>query len=297
MTKNQLLKNKKTKTPKHYQRVSSPGSSSTATKLSQRFPFLSQQTGLLHEIVLDLDSTEKDFGSRYKRGKSARLEFLQVMEDRLELAALKNKSAQFERMSAHLNHVLSELPNGLWQLFSPPTTLTQADAIFRLSFLTAIESVPQFQLDPDLMHERLHEITPDDLSKTILRSLIVSINDEVTPNDIAVQHNLGRQAIYDRQSRIVDRLNKLTTDANFVTLIEHIRTTACVRKATHLEAVMSHPLAQVLQLQPNHFPSIWDLVAIGFWRIAHDETGKNKSFRMKVKDKRNVLIAQRSKTR
>lgn len=297
MTKSQPLKSQKNKTPNRNQRVLSKKSGSIATKLSQRFPFLSQQSGLANDIVVDLNSTEVEFGSRYKRGKSARLESLQDMENRLELAALKNKLVQHEKMSAHLNQVLSELPGGLWQLFCQPNTLTQADAIFRLSFLVASESVPQFQLDTDLMQDRLQAITPDDLSKTILRDLIISISDEVTAQDIAERHNLGRQAIYDRQTRIVDRLENLTTGSDFMTMIEHIRATACVRKTTHLEVVMSHPLAQVLQLQPNQFPSIWDLVAIGFWQIAHQETGKNKSFRMKVKEKRHVLVTQQTKAR
>ena len=103
--------------------------------IAEIFPLLSQQPGLPNDIREDLSSSDKIFGSRHKRGKTARLEVLENMENRLELALLRNRVAQSQALIHQLQDVLSANPTGLGQSLSIPVNAAQAEAVLSLSFL------------------------------------------------------------------------------------------------------------------------------------------------------------------
>ena len=258
--------------------------SDTHRLIGATFPLLSQQPGLSNDIRDDLSSTDNIFGSRHKRGKSARLEALENMENRLELAVLRNKVAQNQVLIDQLQFVLSANGGGLGQLFSIPINLEQAEAVFRLSFLRLGRPGPEFTLNPQTMMNKLSAVTTDDVSIEVLRQLIINISDSATPQDLAAKYGRGRQSIYDRQNRMTLKLDALIADSEFSELIQYLQSTTCVVRSSQITASLAHPLAAILLLPPNDFPSIHDLVAVAFWGIARLESNKRRSFRRTIRD-------------
>lgn len=254
------------------------------------FPLLSQQPGLPNDIREDLSSSDKIFGSRHKRGKTARLEVLENMENRLELALLRNRVAQSQALINQLQDVLSANPAGLGQSLSIPTNAAQAEAVLSLSFLHTGRNGPGFTLEPVAMMNRLKAVTTDGVSVDILRELIIDISDVATAQDIATKHGLGRQAIYDRQNRLAAKLDDLIAEPDFLELIQYLQTTTCVVRSSQVTASLAHPLVAILLIQPDEFPSVQDLVSVAFWGIARTAGGDKRSFKRTIRDGKDWIV-------
>lgn len=254
------------------------------------FPLLSQQPGLPNDIREDLSSSDKIFGSRHKRGKTARLEVLENMENRLELALLRNRVAQSQALINQLQDVLSANPAGLGQSLSIPTNAAQAEAVLSLSFLHTGRNGPGFTLEPVAMMNRLKAVTTDGVSVDILRELIIDISDVATAQDIATKHGLGRQAIYDRQNRLATKLDDLIAEPDFLELIQYLQTTTCVVRSSQVTASLAHPLVAILLIQPDEFPSVQDLVSVAFWGIARTAGGDKRSFKRTIRDGKDWIV-------
>lgn len=272
----------------------SPRHSALATTpLAIRFPLLSQQPGLPSDIAEDLTSTDAAFGTRHKRGKLARLKVLEDLENRLELNLLRARVEESAHLMSQLREIISALPDGPGVLLTQPMTLLQAEVALRLSFLINGRSGPEFCLDPIEMCAAIKEVASDDVARDILRKLILKVDDTATAQTIAEDHGLGRQAIYDRQNRMVSRLDQLVTSPPFVQLSRHLLATACTQHASRIEVSLKHPLAAVLILPKGEFASAWDVVATGFWAIARTESGGRRSFRIVTRGGETFLELQR----
>ena len=258
--------------------------------IAEIFPLLSQQPGLPNDIREDLSSSDKIFGSRHKRGKTARLEVLENMENRLELALLRNRVAQSQALINQLQDVLSANPAGLGQSLSIPTNAAQAEAVLSLSFLHTGRNGPEFTLEPVAMMNKLKAVTTDGVSVDILRELIIDISDVATAQDIATKHGLGRQAIYDRQNRLATKLDGLIVEPDFLELIQYLQTTTCVVRSSQVTASLAHPLVAILLIQPDEFPSVQDLVSVAFWGIARTAGGDKRSFKRTIRDGKDWIV-------
>jgi hypothetical protein len=193
---------------------------------------------------------------------------------------MRGKFAHHEALKGQLQKVLSSTSDDLTTLFAVPMNLAQSEAVFQLSFLHLGKSGPEFTLDTKSMFEAVKSVASDELSIQILRELIVSVNSDTTAQDIATSYGLGRQAIYDRQNRLITKLDAVIAGTDFQHLIDYLRTRTCIVKSARLTASMNHPLVAILLLQPDDFPSVHDLMSIAFWGIARQETGERKSFRL-----------------
>lgn len=272
----------------------SPGRNASSTRpLASRFPLLSQQPGLPSDIAEDLTSTDTAFGSRHKRGKAARLKVLEDLENKLELTLLRETVDRSTRLMYNLHETVSALPDGLGVLLTQPVTLPQAEAALRLSFLIDGRSGPEFYLEPTEMRHAIEELATDGVARDILRNLILDVVNTTTAQSIADTHGLGRQAIYDRQNRMMSRLDRLVSTPPFERLSRHLLTTACTQRASHIEVSLKHPLAAVLLLPKGDFASVWDVVAVGFWAIARAETGGRRSMRIVNRGGDTTLEVQR----
>ena len=258
--------------------------------IAEIFPILSQQPGLPNDIREDLSSSDRNFGHRHKRGKTARLEVLENMENRLELAVLRNRVAQSQALIDQLQTILSAHPAGLGPSLSIPANAAQAEAVLSLSFLHTGRNGPEFTLDPVAMMNKLKTITTDEVSVDILRELLIDISDVATAQDIATKHGLGRQAIYDRQNRLATKLDVLIADPDFLELIQYLQTTTCVVKSSQVMASLAHPLVAILLIQPGEFPSIHDLISIAFWGIARTAGGDKRSFKRTIRDGNDWIV-------
>ena len=257
--------------------------------IAECFPLLSKQSGLSIDILDDLKLSDKSFGSRYKRGKNLRWELLENMENRLELDVLRNKVAQNNLMIEQLQSILLSDEAGLRQLISIPTNLEQARAVLSLYFLRIGQTGPEFTFNPTTMLARLKKIASNDLAVEILRELVINISVSTTAQDIATRNNLVRQTIYDRQNRIISKLETLIADQDFFELTKQLQSTTCVTRNSQLIASEDHPLVAILMIPAKDFPSIQDLVAVGFWGIAHRANGNKKSFRRTERDDRHWI--------
>jgi hypothetical protein len=258
--------------------------------IAEIFPLLSQQPGLPNDIREDLSSSDKIFGSRHKRGKTARLEVLENMENRLELALLRNRVAQSQALIDQLQDVLSANPAGLGQSLSIPKNAAQAEAVLSLSFLHTGRNGPEFTLEPVVMMKKLKAVTTDGVSVDILRELIINISNVATAQDIATKHGLGRQAIYDRQNRLATKLNGLIAEPDFLELIQYLQTTTCVVRSSQVTASLAHPLVAIMLIQPDEFPSVQDLVSVAFWGIARTASGDKRSFKRTIRDGNEWIV-------
>jgi hypothetical protein len=252
--------------------------------IAEIFPLLSQQPGLPNDIKEDLSSSDKIFGSRHKRGKTARLEVLENMENRLELALLRNRVAQSQALIDQLQALLSANPAGLGQSLSIPTNAAQAEAVLSLSFLHTGRNGPEFTIDPVTLMNKLKTVTTDEVSVDILRELLIDISSVATAQDIATKHGLGRQAIYDRQNRLATKLDVLIADPDFLELIQYLQTTTCVVRSSQVTASLAHPLVAILLIQHGEFPSIQDLISVAFWGVARSTGDDKRSFKRTIRD-------------
>lgn len=248
--------------------------------MSTRFPFLSQQAGLPPDVQSDLRLSDSEFGARHKRGKAARLEHLENMENRLQIRPLQSRLAKVQSLLEKLERHVGGDRNTFVGCLAPPTTLAQAAAVFDLTFLRSNDEGPTITLDAEVMAEQLRVIVNDDISLDIFRSLLVNVRADQSAHDIALRHKLGRQAIYDRQNRMVSKLDELLSTVDYVALKDYLRSEACVMKGTRLISSTMHPLSAILLLEAGSFPSIHDVIATAMWGVARAETGKKQAFKL-----------------
>ncbi len=248
------------------------------TSLADRFPLLSQQPGLSIDLQEDLTLSDIEFGRRHKRGKSARFELLENMENRLQITPMRHRLSELESLVGRLANLLTSESQTFGRLVALPLSLEHARITFDLSFLAKSGEGLVFQLDSEEMLRQLSAVATDDLSRLILRELIIGVNRDVTAQDIADEFQVVRQAIYDRQSRIILKLDDLLSGTDFSFFVDFIRTNLCVVRGSKLTVSTAHPLIAILLLDTTYDFTVRDLVAVGLWGVARAETGKKKSF-------------------
>jgi len=255
-----------------------PRARTASAVISERFPLLSEQAGLVSNIRDDLVLTDTEFGKKYKRGKTARLEFLENMENRLQLAPLRAKLAHMEQLTTKLENLIEIGNQGFGSTFATPRNLEQARVVLEMTFLRRGVEGPEFGIDTSSMEERLGSIASDEVARDIIRDLILNIRGDYSVSDIADKHGLGKQAIYDRQGRLVNKLDELIEQPDFQLLVAYLRNNTCVLRGSKLVSSTAHPLIAILLLERAKFPSIHDVVALGLWAVARAETGDKKTF-------------------
>lgn len=247
--------------------------------LSDEFPYLNRQAGLQRDVQEDLMLTDTEFGSKHKRGKAARREFLQNLENRLELVVLRSKVEDHMTLDRQLQHLLSANEAGLMQSVNVPMNLKQAEVVFWLSSLTLERGDAKFTFDLEVLFNELKSVVTDRISIDILKNLIINISPLLTAQQIADREGLGRQAIYDRQDRIISRLDHLIENPDFKRFVEILEFSTCITSSDRMAASLSHPLTAICLLKSTEFPSVSDVVAAGYWLIARKNGGGKKSFR------------------
>lgn len=251
---------------------------SRTTPLADRFPLLSQQPGLSKDLQDDLTLSDIEFGRKHKRGKSARFELLENMENRLQISPMRHRLDELGGLVGRLANLLTPENQTFGKFVSLPLSLEHARITFDLSFLTKSGDGLAFQLDTEEMLRQLSAVATDDLSRLILRELIIGVNRDVTAQDIADDFQIVRQAIYDRQSRLISRLDDLLVGPDFLFLVDYIRTNFCVVRGSKLTVSTAHPLVAILLLDTTEVFTVRDLLAVGLWGVARAETGNKKSF-------------------
>jgi hypothetical protein len=257
--------------------------------LADEFPYLNKQVGLQRDVQEDLMLTDREFGKKHKRGKIARRELLQNLENRLELLALRSRVDDYKNLDKQFQHLLSANEAGLIQSASIPLNLRQAEVVLWLSALTLDGTATKFIFDVEVLVDELRTICSDHLSIDILRNLVINNCGMLTAQQIADREGRGRQAIYDRQDRIISRLNRLIENADYKKFVEALEASTCITNSDRMIASISHPLAAISLLQPDKFPSISDVVATGYWLIARRHNDGKKSFRRAQRGDSNHL--------
>ena len=257
--------------------------------LADEFPYLNKQAGLQRDVQEDLMLTDNDFGSKHKRGKAARRELLQNLENRLELVALRNKNDEYSKLDQQPHRLLLANEAGLIQSASVPMNLKQAEVVLWLSSLTLEGTTSKFAFDVEVLIDQLRTICNEHLSIKILRNLIINSVGLLTAQQIADEEGLGRQAVYDRQDRIISRLNRLIENEEYKRFIDVLEASTCISNSDRIVASISHPLTAISLLQADVFPSVSDVVATGYWLIARRHNDGKKSFRRAQRGDSNHL--------
>ncbi len=255
--------------------------------LGQKFPMLSAQRGLPLDIRSDLALTDKEFGLKHKRGKAARLEALENMENRLQIAPLRKKLADLELLVGRIGKLIESNEKGFETFLATPATLEQAQAIIELIFLCASPEGLQFSIDPERMKQSLENVARDQISVDVVRKLMLDPFDQTSVADIAHSHGLGVQTIYDRRARLTSKLNDVTNDSDFAQLVDYLKNEVCFVRGTKIVAPLSHPVLATLLLEAGEYPSVHDIVSVAVWSIAKDQPGK-QTFRRSVESSTNM---------
>lgn len=253
----------------------------TNENLMQKFPLLSTQRGLADDIRADLLLTDKEFGLKHKRGKSARLESLENMENRLQVAPLRERVKELEDLMTRIDHLVSLNEKGLGTCFAVPTSLQHAQTVLELTFLRRSPSGLEFLLHAEQMMDALVALARDEVSIDVVRKLIIDPLARSSVSEVADSHGLGVQTIYDRRTRLVSKLTEISGQRDFVILANHLRTEVCFIRGTKTIAPLNHPLLSTLLLEPEVFPSIHDVVSIALWMVGKSEQ-VNAKFRRNV---------------
>jgi|GEM_PF-5325857 len=261
----------------------SPGATIGALK----FPVLNRQSVLDPDVKTDLALTEVEFGRKYKRGKAKRLEALEVMENRLAVIALRAARTDVEQFMNQVDELLRANELGIGRSLAVPQNAAEAEVVFRLTFLRLGASGPEFALNLTAMLASLADLVSRAIPIDIFRTLVTDVEGSETAQTLADRYGKGRQAIYDRQDRMIDKLDELRSSTDFSTLSRYLRENAIVFHTGKMSTSLAHPLVAIAAMDRGNFPSVHDVVAFGLWAVAREETGTKKSFR-RIRGERNT---------
>jgi len=248
------------------------GRSKGVRRISDLFPDLANYAANDHQTTQDLLLTEAEFGSKYRKGKSQRLQELETKNIKVAYENLRLEHARVNSLGLELDAVLRDTNGALHQLLAVPKTPQQATALFRLWFINNGPKGARIQVTLDDVQTVIKKLEFDDIDTEIARCLIFPIEIAESVLDFANRVNLARQSIYPRIQKIMERFGNLSDDKTFAPLIEAVNQ-AKTSSQTGVLFLPQHPLVSIaLQPGTGPFGTVSDLIRIAMLCAANQES-------------------------
>jgi len=263
--------NKKTRSPRPITTIKR-GRSRKVRRISDLFPDLANYAANDHQTAQDLLLAESEFGSKYRKGKSQRLQELETKNIKVAYENLRLEHARVNSLGLELDAVLRDTNGALHQLLAVPKTPQQATALFRLWFINNGPKGAQIQVTLDDVQTVIKKLEFDDIDTEIARCLIFPVEIAESVLDFANRVNLARQSIYPRIQKIMERFGNLSDDKTFAPLIEAVNQ-AKTSSQTGVLFLPQHPLVSIaLQPGTGPFGTVSDLIRIAMLCAANQDS-------------------------
>jgi len=270
--------NKKTQSPRPIT-TTKRRRSKKGRRISDLFPDLANYAANDGQTTQDLLLTESEFGSKYRKGKSHRLQELETKNIKVAYENLRLEHARLNSLGSELDAVLKDANGTLHQLLTVPKTPQQSTALFRLWFINNGPKGTRIQVTLDDLQTAIKKLEFDDIDTEIARCLIFPIEKSESVQDFANRVKLARQSIYPRIQKIMERFENLSNDKTFAPLIEAVNQ-AKTSSQTGVPFPPQHPLISIALL-PATGPlgAVSDLIRIAMLCAAHQESPSSRGSR------------------
>lgn len=270
--------NKKTQSPRPITNIKRRRSKK-GRRISDFFPDLANYAANDHQTTQDLLLSESEFGSKYRKGKSQRLQELETKNIKVAYENLRLEHARVNSLGLELDAVLRDTNGDLHPLLTVPKTPQQATALFRLWFVNNGPKGCQIQVTLDDLQTAIKTLELDNIDTEIARRLIFPIGKPESIQDFASRVKLARQSIYPRIRRIMEHFENLTNNKTFAPLIEAVNQTK-TQSQTGVIFPPQHPLISIALL-PATGPlgDVSDLIRIAMLCAANQETSSSRGSR------------------
>jgi len=270
--------NKKTQSPRPITTIKRRRSKK-GRRISDLFPDLANYAANDHQTTQDLLLTESEFGSKYRKGKSHRLQELETKNIKIAYENLRLEHARVNSLGSELDAVLRDANGTLHHLLTVPKTPQQATALLRLWFINNGPKGSRIQVTLDDLQTAIKKLELDDIDTEIARRLIFPIGKPESVQDFASRVKLARQSIYPRIRRIMERFENLSNDKTFAPLIEAVNQ-AKTPSQTGVLLPLQHPLIPIALLPAiGPLGDVSDLIRIAMLCAAHQETSSSRKSR------------------
>jgi hypothetical protein len=241
-------------------------------RLSDLFPDLANYAANDLQTTRDLLLTESEFGSKYRKGKSHRLQELETKNIRVAYENLRIEHARISSLGSELDAILNETNGNLHHLLTVPKTPEQATALLRLWFINSGPRGSRVQVTLEDLQEAVKKLKIDDVDTEIARRLIFPIGEPEPVQKFAARVKLARQSIYPRIRRLTENLERLSQDKVFAPLVEAV-IEAKRPSQTGIRFPVQHPLMSI-SLLPAEGPlgHVSDLIRIAVLCAANQES-------------------------
>jgi len=231
-------------------------------RLADHFPDLANYAANDDQTTKDLLLTDAEFGSKYRKGKSRRLQELETKNIKVAYENLRIEHSRISSLGSELNAILNETGGYLHQLLTVPKTPEQATALLRLWFINSGPRGSRVQLTLHDLRAAIEKLGLDDIDAEIARRLIFPIGEPESVQVFARRVKLARQSIYPRIRKIMESFDKLGDDKNFAPLIAAVND-ARLPSRTGIRFPLQHPLISISLLPPSgSFGHVADLIRI-----------------------------------
>jgi len=270
--------NKKTHSPGSTTKIKrSP--SKKGRRLTDLFPDLANYAANDHQTTQDLLLTETEFGSKYRKGKSHRLQELETRNIKVAYENLRLEHARVSSLGSELDAILRDTNGTLHHLLTVPKTPQQATALLRLWFINNGPKGSRIQVFLEDLQTAIKQFELDSIDTEIARRIIFPIVEPDSVQEFASRVKLARQSIYPRIRKITERFESLINDKTFAPLIEAVNQA----KTTSQDGVLfpiQHPLINIALLPANGpLGDVSDLIRIAILCAANQESSSSRESR------------------
>ena len=238
--------------------------------IGRRFPLMSASSYLALDIREDFLLTENAFGEKYRRGKQARLEELQNVENRL---AVEHLSSEIEHMRP-ITDLLSMFSGSSATLLDAATGVPvdekKAEIIYGLATIRLQRSLEVADYSLSNIRNILQQLGLDDLGVSIFRELICGIDIGESALAIGARHKVSRQTVSERRTRLVTKMLNLRENSQVMSLQTFMSSRIKNDRGVQVFSLLD-PVVAISRI-PNRseFPNVVDVVLLGLWLSSAD---------------------------
>ena len=254
--------------------------------IGRRFPLMSASSYLALDIREDFLLTENAFGEKYRRGKQARLEELQNVENRL---AVEHLSSEIEHMRP-ITDLLSMFSGSSATLLDAATGVPvdekKAEIIYGLATIRLQRSLEVADYSLSNIRNIMQQLGLDDLGVSIFRELVCGIDIGESALAIGARHKVSRQTVSERRTRLVTKMLNLRGISQVMSLQTFMSSRIQNDKGIQGFSLLDPVIAISRVPNRSEFPNVIDVVLLGLWLSSADSaSGTPKGLTATVGDR------------
>ena len=238
--------------------------------VGSRFPLMSASPHLALDIREDFLLAEKAFGEKYRRGKQARLEELQNIENRLAVEHLSMEVEHLRPITDLLSMFSGSSATLLDAASGVPVDEKKAEIIYGLASIRLQRSLEVADYSLSDVQNILTQLDLDELGVSIFRELICGIDTGGSALAIGARHKVSRQTVSERRTRLITKILKLKENSRIMALQTFMSSRMQNEKGIQGFTLLDPVIAISRVPNRSEFPNVVDVVLFGLWLTTAD---------------------------